>query len=948
MLNFNKLIIYILSFSLLSSCGYFSDDAVEDSEVYRSETLSGGCEIDTDELAQILEKDVEIQINCLEENLDNFAKYVKRENSEAITNKELSSFIRRFFSGHAAIMVGSIKLLFDISGIVLSDNSSSLKTKNIKPLFELLRVVNKKLYKMINLLKEFDSNEDDIQVTSEEINKNLSELVAKLKTLITFAAEGTPSNLNLKSFIINLKEQFDIEVINLELLDGLLSFKKLFLGGEKEVLTQEELLKFLDMVPELGAIAFRIYYSNEDTLGSTDKLYTLYAQQMKKVESFVFSHKRDEVIISRGEIESLLASFIEADGISIETKSKTITISFNDLMLMSDSLKNNILGLNNNKNDYTFQEVSNFLRVAESALGFLSVNEKYKEIVKDGVSRQEWSNDKGYFLDAVNIFKDEMISNWANNEFFPNYIRPIPFIRDVVSLIADDFAYKSVLSQAVGITKVSLLGGNRDQLTKDQLIELLLKINGFSDVAFDFLNANGENHSDQEVIKLRFEELKIIRELLDENIYLHVAKVDELLEIAAEVLGDKALITYGSTVEELKRKLLGGYGATLTLRDLRSVVDYMIDFYGQRYFASISYDLYRDEMASSRSIPMFNFNRVHSDFKLFSKNQLESYKLKFVEMVTKIRLYRDKDGYQYYGDTFKRTKFGLLEHYMINFAFQLLGSALGHKNEKDEFEFSLDELNKLLFTFKPVLIDFGLWSAKPETFGRNTLLLADLFQANSNGSVTVDALEISEYATLALFAIKAGDELIDRMENYCDQYTRNGSTGFEASCYRERFFDILLNEMGMTRYLPKLTKYLRESTNEEVMDFLVKIEGFAKDYPEPGMPQARRDMVLLIGAMLNIESTFLRYDSNRSNILEISELDKGFPVYEEAIISLAKLSDGKRKYAKTIFLYMIKEMKAPSTTDVMLYHFNPFAEKDISSKRINIGALLYNMVMVKH
>ncbi len=947
-MNLSKLLIYILSLSLLTSCGYFSDDVVEDSEVYKSENLAGGCEIDTEELAQILEKDVEVQINCLEENLDKFAKYVKRESSDSITNKELSSFIRRFFSGHATLMVGSIKLLFDISGIVLSDNSSSLKTKNIKPLFELLRVVNKKLYKLVNLIEEFDKEKDDIQLTSEKINSELKELVDQLQSLIAFASEGASSDLNLKDFIVNLKTQFDIEVINLELIDTVLALKKLFLGGSRDILTQKELISFLDMIPELGAISFRIFVADDNNLGGTDKLYTLYAEQMKKIEAFVFSHKRDESIISRSEVSSLLSTFMKDEGIVIQTESKEINISLDDLMLMSDSLKQNVLGMNSSKEEYTFQEVSNFLRIVESALGFLSVNEKYKQVVRDGVTRERWDSDKDYFLTAVSVFKDNMIKNWANNDFFPNYIRPIPFVRDVVELIAEDFSYKKILTDVLGIAKVSLLGGIREQLTKDQLIELLLKLNGFSNVAFDFLNANSENHTDQEVIKLRFEELKIARELLDEDLYLHVAKVEELIQIGSEILEDKAVLTYTPTIQEVKRKLLGGYGTTITLRDLKSIVDYLIEFYGQRYFASISYDLYEKELSSKFSIRSLNYLKEHNDFNLYSTTELKNYKAKFVEMVTKIRLYRDETGYQYYGDTFLRTKFGLLEHYMIDFAFQLLGSALGHRNEEGKIEFNLTEVNQLLYTFKPVLIKYGLWSAKPETFGRNTLLLADLFQANSNGSVTVDATEISEYATLALFAIKVGDEVIEKMNNYCEQFTLNGSTGFEAECYREHFFDILLNQLGMKKYLPKLTKYLNESSDDEVMEFLVKIEGFAKDYPEPGMPQARRDMVLLVGAMLNIESTFLRYDTDQSNILEINELNNGFPVYEEAIIGLAKLTEGKRKYAKSIFLYMIKEMKAPSSTDVVIYHYNPFADKNISSKRINIGALLYNMVMVKH
>ncbi len=946
MLKLNKIMIFILSLTLLSSCGYFSDDPVEDSDVFKTESLAGGCEIDTDELAQILEKDVEIQINCLEENLDKFAKYVKREDSEAITNKELSSFIRRFFAGHAAIMVGSIKLMFDVSGLVLSDSSTSLKTKNIKPLFQLLRVVNKKLYKLTSLIEAYDNKSDDLTLTSEQVKNELSELVNEMKNLIELASEGKATDLNLKQFISQLHSQFDLDFINLEMVDTVLSLKKLLLGGDRETLTQKEFLAFLEMIPDFGAISFRIFHANEENVGGLSELYSLYKDQIKVLEGFIFSHKRDEIIISRDEVLSLVNSFIDEEGVSVDIKDETVTFSIDDIMKISDSLKSNILGRSKFSEVYTYQEVSNFLRVVESALGFLSVNERYKTVRSNGVNKGRWGSDKDSFLKSVNQFKDEMIYNWANNEYFPTFMRPIPLINDVIELIDEDFKYKDILSDAIGIAKVSLVGGEREYLLQDQLIEILFKLEGISNVAFDYFNADNSNHSDQEIIKLRFQELGIVSGLLDEDGFQHLLTIDELLNIASQVMEDEVLLSYKPTIEELKEKLLGGYRSSLTIRDIKTVLSYLEDFYGQRYFASISYDLYEKELSSKNQIKSLKFEKSHSDFVLFSEAKLKQYKAKFSKMVTKIRLYRTEEGYQYYSDQYVRTKFGLLEHYMIDFAFELLAEALGHKNEEGVYEFNLDEVNALLYTFEPVLKHYGLWSAKPATFGRNTLLLADLFQANSNGSVTVDAMEVSEYGTLALFAIKAADELIEKMNNYCDTYTYNNSTGYRAECYRKQFFNILLNELGLAKYLPKLNQYIKGSSPEEVMEFLVKIEGFAKDYPEPGMPQARRDMVLLIGAMLNIESTFLRYDNNRSNLLEIDELNNGFPVYEEAIINIAKLDEGKRKYAKTIFLFMIKEMKQPTTTDVMLYHYNPFANKNVESKRLNIGALLYNMVMV--
>jgi hypothetical protein len=38
-------------------------------------------------------------------------------------------------------------------------------------------------------------------------------------------------------------------------------------------------------------------------------------------------------------------------------------------------------------------------------------------------------------------------------------------------------------------------------------------------------------------------------------------------------------------------------------------------------------------------------------------------------------------------------------------------------------------------------------------------------------------------------------------------------------------------------------------------------------------------------------------------------------------------------------------MEKPSQWDVAIFHYNPFRSNKIGSKRLNNGALLYNMVM---
>lgn len=109
--------------------------------------------------------------------------------------------------------------------------------------------------------------------------------------------------------------------------------------------------------------------------------------------------------------------------------------------------------------------------------------------------------------------------------------------------------------------------------------------------------------------------------------------------------------------------------------------------------------------------------------------------------------------------------------------------------------------------------------------------------------------------------------------------------------------------------------------------------------------------------MINIESTFIRFDTNRDNIIDYNELTEAFKVYKAAIISLANLKPGEEGYAQSIFLYMVSKMEIPPTGTWMqsgkffafhkcvayTYCRETFLDK-IEAKRLNIGKLLYYMV----
>ncbi|MCR9204787.1 MAG: hypothetical protein NXH75_09430 [Halobacteriovoraceae bacterium] len=926
-----KLPIFILCFALIS-CGYFSDKPVDDAGTYRSEKLANSCELDVEELAKILEVDVEGQIDCLEENLINFTKYVKRENQEAVTGSELGSFVRRFFKGHASIIVDSMGLIFDINSLFLRDGKGSIATENIKPLFNLLRIANRRISNFMQTIKKFD--EDELQMISAQmlIEKDLSEFSKEVKKIITENGNGADSSINLKDFFTRVSDRFDGVAFDENTLNGLFALKKLYLGGERDTLTRPQLFLLLDRLPQLGGVAFSMLYASDKNQGGFKNLYTLFKRNVEVFNDQIFPHRREEVIFRSGEVEGLIEAFFPDDKelyVEVAKKAKVM-----------------LLGARTGDGPYTYQELRNISFLTLSLLEGLIFIEGYRESTEDNknLTKNNWNWKRDQFIKLFDDFREYLITSLNENIYFPEKMKLLEFA-DFLAEKFDSFPVNKKYLSIGPIGKVVIVGGEKDTFTKLEILNLLEKSNDLAEIFYDVIFSNSETHDEQAKRQLYYLTVKKLRLLITTQKYLHVSTIQELVNMLSDMLGKEGLKTYTPTVEIMKEKVLGGYSSSVTVSDISKSLEMAEDFLGKYYYLDLSYDAYKDQVEVPKKIYYLSY-RHHKDFKHFSKDEILAYKKVFTELIMKFRLYTNSDGTQYYGDDYKRTKYGLLRNFMIKYFAEIVTEAFGSKLlEKDTHAVTMEQLNNVIFIFKPVLEDYGLWTKFPETFSRNVILLADLFQGQSDGNLAMDPIEAAEYGTLALFAINSADRIVDEINIDCKWITKKGVEGFDLDCYRTVFFDALLNKLNLKERLPKLNKYINSISEKEAMEFLVSVEGFARESKDQERPETKKDLVLLIGALLNIESTFLRYDLNKSNYIDPRELLGAFPIYEEAIMLVADLDESKRGYAKSIFLYMIKHMEKPTQWDVATFHYNPFRSSKIGSKRLNIGALLYNMVM---
>jgi hypothetical protein len=171
---------------------------------------------------------------------------------------------------------------------------------------------------------------------------------------------------------------------------------------------------------------------------------------------------------------------------------------------------------------------------------------------------------------------------------------------------------------------------------------------------------------------------------------------------------------------------------------------------------------------------------------------------------------------------------------------------------------------------------------------------------------------------------------------------------YKASCYRNFFFPIIFEKYG--KYFKKFSDYILTLKPEEISSYILSVENFARDavYDKEGneLPIKERDLILVFGAMLNIESTFLTYDKDNNNNLNYNELMNAFKTYEQSILFIAKAKTciEVEKFVKPIYLYLVKYEEMPAGLKFLAFYIFG-KEKSIIAYRKNIGKILYYLAM---
>lgn len=923
---------------MLAGCGYFTDEPVEDTDTFRNERLQSTCKLDAARFGKILEEDVSDQINCLEDNLNNFTKYVRRENKDYISEKELKSFVVRFFPADAAKINDSLSLLFDINSILLNDEKTSISNRNISRLTTLLKVLNKE---SVEIFKQFDLLRDkkvDFWVARAEVNQSFSKIEETLISMIDsdVGVNRLPPTLDLEKFVRKLRDLVPNSSVSDLTLDLILNAKRLLVGGEKEILNYSEVKSFSFKIQKVLTLAFDVYFVREEYFNSKAKLYEFYGQKLNELESFFYQHPIEEKIFTQDSVIATIKHHLR-DSENLELYVK-----------LANETKRLMIDGGEPSDIYTFGQiklVATLIHLGIDGLIFYEQSNPIFNIAKD-LPPNEKKELRVQYLKYAQELKERIDLVTRDRNIFPGKMEILAygkFLNRELDILELDETY---LETVFNVKKL-FAGGQKEYMTWPEFQRLVERTNKIAEFYFDFISYNKEKYTKPESYRLYLDSVvSVIETLYTGELYRPILTMDDLLIVAKHLLKKDDLQTFVPTLSLIKEKWIGGYGSVFTMWDVQSLLKKGQGILEEIYFNYISYSLYEKELASTEVIRELEY-RHHSEYGRFTAERIKELRANFMELVTRFRFFRNDQKMILYSEKVVRSADGIVEVGLFRWAFQVVASVFGHQvpEKPNMFELNIEEVDATLNAFRPVLEYFGLWSTSIGTFGRNTLLLSDLFQSMSDGNMNIGVDEFSEYAGLVLVAIKIGDEMLQSYGKYCENIGTEEAPQYGVLCYRNSFFKLMLDDFGYKKYFPKLDAYIKKVSRDEWYTFLSSVEGFARDVEDPLTPMDKRNLLLVIGAMMNIESTFIRYDSNKSNLLDNKELQESLKVYEKAIQLVAKLTPEQFKFTKSIYFYMVKEMKIPSKLQLASFHYRPWnGIEKVTAKRLNIGAILYYLV----
>ena len=775
--------------------------------------------------------------------------------------------------------------------------------------------VKDRVSKTCGELKSQDACMDFIKTTKEEYNKKLSEV----KESITIALSNQNflnKEVELNAFLEDLSRSSDLFDLNTQILIKGAKLKPGLTGGNQTTLNKDEVTYLSTKFMELGSIAYDGLITDFDSIENDLDLYKIFLNLVKNFKSLTY--KFDDENTSYFSISQIL-----------EFAKDLIDEAYEN-----DDDPNKEKPIDPTKFKWTIIDFVERILVKNKRAYFDSTRDLKPEFINPDVCRTT--------IDGKLIPDDAIVDYTCQaNTFNPQQTR--------------DKNKSSCVIKSYNNTPVS---PNADVRYSCQSLQFppacwIVKINNQE---IDPLTpiTDGKDYGNA-LLKYECSEYKFNEDgsLEDEKVPFTFNK--QMVDEADLEFTQKAMMNTFDVVQ----------------RALETMI-----------FADVTYDDFKDDVLEKTQGPvtgdMIKYGRLPEYELIEDDDHFKYLKSSFIKVAENFKYFRDETSYPVYLATDKtiRKKPGFTGVVLWRYLLEQVVIAYGPLKDRKEPEitkgFTTEAVNNFLLGVKSILLELELWTSNFKTFGGNVLLLADLFQNRSDGTLTVSIDEATEFVELLFASGSLSTQMYDYMvdvacKDQLEPRVINGveKTAVKSDCVRRQFFETLFNRQNhprfsdlpdMSKYLPRLKQYYdndRSPNKQNSYDYVRGVETFSRDVESLDIldktPWLTSDFTLVLGAMLNIESTFIRFDLDDSNILDFDELENAlFSVYNGGIINIANLCGWTTRFSKTVFMYLIKFGKSPPTQDggltvaaldlVYKWYFD-----ETTADRLAIGKLLKSL-----
>ncbi|HLW58068.1 MAG TPA: hypothetical protein VKY27_11805 [Bacteriovoracaceae bacterium] len=504
--------------------------------------------------------------------------------------------------------------------------------------------------------------------------------------------------------------------------------------------------------------------------------------------------------------------------------------------------------------------------------------------------------------------------------------------------------------------KKILLGGEREIITHKEVEKFILNLDKLLLIVLDVVRYPYVKLNQENILQLLRRDVQDLTDILfdpdlgnrDDELML---EIDRVFKLVNKYIDNINAYDFQNIALEVKQLLMGGNRETITGRDLKELANHANTVLKMGTVFHRIYKRFEIDLENPRPITI-DFDEYRHSYPEHQKELAD-----FERIVKSYRFFKGEFISPYYQHGFKRNADGVVEVALFEYALKILIGAYGSPSPNPGtvggYSINNEQMKALVKKFEPDLVKMGLiQEGRGESTGNTISLLGTLFQYQSDNNKVMDVNEATEFA-LALFSgLSMASELHKDLMKVCpvDQYDR-----LDPVCMKENYFPRFCSKYY--RYYPKMfeefgaqncEEFVNSKASSEYLEQTIKAArncNFYTDGDKEEIPYSESDMMLIITAMAHVETTVLRWDKNENNILDPSEVDAGYAIYESAIDGfLDDYPSIVRKFKKQIYLYLIKYEEIPAVDSVSsawrLVRFLGSLRKATPAKRKTISSIL--------